>query len=60
LLDTANQKNIDGIKVIIIGKNEPTFEIRNMTEFYSENARFDNEIVYLKADIYGENVHWFR
>jgi hypothetical protein len=50
----------DGIKVILVGKDEPSSEIQNLTIYYSENAMFNNEVVYLKADIFSENINWYK
>jgi len=35
-------------------------DIQTLTTFYSENAMFSNEVVYLKADIFSENVSWHK
>ena len=50
----------EGMKVILIGPNDPSPELRNMIFYFAENPLYDNEVVYLKANIFSEDITWFR
>lgn len=45
---------------MLVGKEQPSVNIRNLINYYSEDLRFDNEFSYLKADIYNSNHSWLK
>jgi hypothetical protein len=42
-----------------VGDDQPDDDLRQYILYYNENNILDNEIVYLKADIFNENIIWY-
>jgi len=42
-----------------VGDDQPDNDLHQYILYYNENNLLDNEIVYLKADIFNENIIWY-
>lgn len=49
-----------GTKCIIIGRQNPSITLRGIIGYYANNFEYDNEVVYLKANVYGSSFNWYK
>ena len=52
-------KNKYGIKIIIVGKNEPNYDLLSYLTIFNNNNIIDDQVVYLMADIYRNDTNWY-
>ena len=50
----------EGTKILLVWKDDPSKDTIILLAFYSNSGLYDNEVVYLKADVLDDNINWYH